>query len=703
MNRSNCLCLILLCALYFSLQAQRNSHVQEAEALDSDQSHLLLRRGVLERDTNLIYQASYDLLLHHTDTNNWDSIYYYNEKVAESALVLGLMDKHLASLINNISMDQMFGRKGISLPQRYDYLQKHLEDEMVSVMYKSEIASMIAGKYYRSGEVDSVFYYQKMAVDFADIKDDHQKRRISTRIQLASYYRDFRRSSEALKYLIEIESDLEQSLLPAMQKISFYSSITHALLDINDLERAMDYLEKFRLQIEDNNYDSQFRKFYQLEADIKSKQGDHQSAIDSYHKAIDYAKEGSNKESELFLWTRIAGQFQKLGKQDSVRVYLDSLALYESELNDRMKVSYYCSLHTLAMAEQNFPKALRYLKIVNQQLGHVKTNEIHVALLNNKYFESIGNTEKAYKYYKKYSILSDSLRVIQNASLAKSIETRFNRDKQDAEINLLKVTNTAQDKALAVRNNTILLGGIMMLILGGLLFGLYRLYKRNQESQNQLAIQNKQITKALEQNQILIKEIHHRVKNNLQVISSLLSLQERKVDDEATKEALKSSQTRVQTMSLIHKSLYQKDDVRSIDIVNYFKQLAENLVSSFAIHPVDLRLDVDEMSIDIDSLVPLGLVANELICNALKHGINDRADGILYIGLKEIDDEIVLSVEDNGGNLGEDNLIRKEGSLGTRLIQAFTANLEGELIVKGGDTTKISLKVEKDKIIFSDI
>lgn len=702
MIRSVGLFCVFLSVLCFDTYGQDNDHIRGAAVGNLSELHTVLREGILKKDTNVIFEVSFDLLTYHSAKSNWDSIYYYNEKVAESALALGLIDKHLASYINNVSMDQMFRRNGESLEQRYNYLQKHLNDERVTTFYKSEIANMLAGKYYRTGEVDSVFHYQKMAIRFSDIEDDHQKSRVAGRIQLASYYREFGRSSEALQYLVEIESELENSLLPAMQKISFYSAMTYALTGINDLNRASEYLEKYKYHLEENEYNSLYCKYYHLEAMINIKRGDSRATITSLQLGIEGATKAKSKELIISLWTKLAREYHKSDNLDSMKIYIDSLTLYKTELNDRMKVNYNSLLHKSAMTDKDYPLAYKYLREINENYSHVKNADASVALLNNRYYERVGDVENAYRYFKKYFEITDSMRLVQNAAQAKSIEVRFNRDQQDAEINLLTATNTAQDKALAVRNNTILLGSIMLLLLSALLFGLYRLYKRNQETQKQLAVQNKQISKALEQNQILIKEIHHRVKNNLQVVSSLLSLQERKVDDQATKEALRSSQTRVQTMSLIHKSLYQKDDVRSIDIKNYFKQLTENLVSSFAINPVNLKLDIDELNIDIDSLVPLGLVANELICNALKHGIKDKKDGVLTVSLKSVNDKIVLSVEDDGGSLGKDHLIRKEGSLGTRLIHAFTDNLEGELDVKGGASTKISLTVDKNKITFAN-
>jgi len=193
-----------------------------------------------------------------------------------------------------------------------------------------------------------------------------------------------------------------------------------------------------------------------------------------------------------------------------------------------------------------------------------------------------------------------------------------------------------------------------------------------------------------------LKEIHHRVKNNLQVISSLLSLQERKVDDEQTKEALKSSKTRVETMSILHQSLYQNDEYRLISAPEYFYKLIDNLTQTYALtDDLETIVQVDEMQFDIETLIPIGLIANELICNALKHGIGHRKNGRLEVKFFEKDENVILSVGDNGGKIGKDFLDQNKGSLGVKLIKAFSNRLDAEIQITNGTQSVVNIIMEK--------
>lgn len=662
-----------------------------------------LRENEEQLDTVRMLAAAMRIKKVYQRQNIWDSTYHYNNLISNYALAVSDYKEHIEALIDNVFMDRMFGRNKESIQPTMDYLRSFLSTEKISIVQKSHIANMLAGHHYRIGAVDSMLYYQKMNINLSDQEDDENLWRVHGRLQIASYLREIGQSSEAIQYLIDVESIFEIDKLTPLKQIQFYRNMAGTLIDIGDINSAEEYLVPLKKVLDQTGYESMYESYYVFSADISKSKGDFRQAQKQYFKGLKSARKGKNQEKLQHLWQNIARGYYHLQQVDSMKIYLDSISSISVNFNDYQSLNFNILQCQYYLKKRNYSKAKDFLNVIEDSFDGTDIMDVSVAKLKHEYYNQIGDKEKAYQYYQEFIQVKDSIVNKQNIAVAKAIESKYNRDKQDAEIELLSIKTTAQDKAIAVRNTTIVLGSIMLGILGLLLFGLYRLFRKNQESQLLLAQQNEAISNALEQNQILVKEIHHRVKNNLQVVSSLLSLQERKVDDEATKEALKSSQTRVQTMSLIHKSLYQKDDVRSIDIKTYFKQLTENLVRSFAIHPVDLKLDIDEMNIDIDSLVPLGLVANELICNALKHGIHNMNNGVLSVSLKDKSDQIILSVEDNGGNLGKDQLIRKEGSLGTRLIQAFTDNLEGELTVRGGDTTKISLTVEKDKIIFSDL
>lgn len=193
-----------------------------------------------------------------------------------------------------------------------------------------------------------------------------------------------------------------------------------------------------------------------------------------------------------------------------------------------------------------------------------------------------------------------------------------------------------------------------------------------------------QIREALEEKGVLLREIHHRVKNNLQIIISLFNLQTSYVTDDNAYKALKEGQDRIKSMALIHERFYQSDGLSKIDFDEYIKRLAENLMQSFRIGPdkVTLSIQSERISLDIDTAVPCGLIINEIVSNSLKHAFTDGRKGEIRVGLLQVQpDHFRLSIADNGIGMPEGFSVATSDSLGIQLIQALTDQLEGTLEV----------------------
>ena len=177
------------------------------------------------------------------------------------------------------------------------------------------------------------------------------------------------------------------------------------------------------------------------------------------------------------------------------------------------------------------------------------------------------------------------------------------------------------------------------------------------------------IKQSLEEKEVLLREIHHRVKNNLQVISSLLNLQSAYVDDCQYREMFKESQNRVKSMSLIHEKLYQSENLANIDFEEYIRALTNGLIHSYGIntHKISLNVEVDNVSLGIDTAIPCGLVINELVSNSLKHAFPD-GKGEILVSLHSNNGITELIVKDNGVGIPEDIHIKNTTSLGLRLV-----------------------------------
>ncbi|MBL7472624.1 sensor histidine kinase [Robertkochia sediminum] len=194
---------------------------------------------------------------------------------------------------------------------------------------------------------------------------------------------------------------------------------------------------------------------------------------------------------------------------------------------------------------------------------------------------------------------------------------------------------------------------------------------------------NNQLEKRIAQDEILLKEIHHRVKNNLQTVSSLLSMQSRGVDDDNTRELLLSSKHRVISMALIHEMLYAYDDISKIQYQEYTEQLVSQLVRSVKGADNNIHLDIrmSDIKLGVNTAVPLGLLINEFITNTLKHGILGEEHGQITITLeKDSEDNFLLQLKDTGIGFSDAILTGKPNSLGLRLINNLVRQLRGQLI-----------------------
>jgi len=209
----------------------------------------------------------------------------------------------------------------------------------------------------------------------------------------------------------------------------------------------------------------------------------------------------------------------------------------------------------------------------------------------------------------------------------------------------------------------------------------------------------KRIKGSLKEKEVLLKEIHHRVKNNLQIICSLLSLQSRYIKNKQTIETLKNSQDRVRAMALIHEELYRSRDFSKIDFREYITDLSKNLFISYSLHPgkVQLKMEIENIFIDMETAIPLGLIINELTSNSLEHAFPDDRKGELRIKLgkskgdgKEYNYTLIIS--DNGIGFPQDLDFRESGTLGMLLVNSLVKQLRGVLDLDSKDGTTFTIK-----------
>lgn len=188
------------------------------------------------------------------------------------------------------------------------------------------------------------------------------------------------------------------------------------------------------------------------------------------------------------------------------------------------------------------------------------------------------------------------------------------------------------------------------------------------------------IKESLEEKELLLREIHHRVKNSLAIVSGLIELQLDSTKSAEAKGVLQDSQTRIRSMALIHEKLYQTESLSEIELDNYLKELVEAIHGTFTEYQehVELVFELEKVELDVDRVIPCGLLVNELVVNAFKHAFEKDKQGLLKIGLFNKNGEITLKVSDNGPGVPEDFSFDEEGNLGSMLVDTFAAQLNAK-------------------------
>lgn len=207
------------------------------------------------------------------------------------------------------------------------------------------------------------------------------------------------------------------------------------------------------------------------------------------------------------------------------------------------------------------------------------------------------------------------------------------------------------------------------------------------------------IKSSLNEKSILLQEIHHRVKNNMQIISSLLNLQTKYVNDEKAVEVLKESQNRVKSMAMIHEKLYQSRDLSHINFGDYIQSLVTNLFYSYNIEKTHIKpvLEVDNLNLNIDTAVPCGLIISELVSNCLKYAFPPGMTGEIFISLKFIDNKYELTIRDNGIGLSENIDFNNLETLGLLLVNNLTEQIDGEMTINRKHGTGFRIRFEEIK------
>ncbi|HKO76433.1 MAG TPA: histidine kinase dimerization/phosphoacceptor domain -containing protein, partial [Flavobacterium sp.] len=314
-----------------------------------------------------------------------------------------------------------------------------------------------------------------------------------------------------------------------------------------------------------------------------------------------------------------------------------------------------------------------------------------------------GNYLSAIQHYQKYKKSSDS---ITNYSKRKEIERlRFEYETAQKEQNIksLETQTKLQQGKLDESNLLIKLSiasVLSLLIIIGLLYNLYRVKQRNNKKleikEKEIILKNTNLQHLLDEKEWLMKEIHHRVKNNLQTVISLLNSQSAYVDNDMALSTIKSSQHRIHAMSLIHQKLYMSENISTINMPVYIKELVEYLKDSFQLKQrIRFEIKIEQLELDVVQAVPLGLIINEAVTNSIKYAFPNDQEGLIFITLvSKNTNHYLLSIQDNGIGIPIE-FKEKANSFGMSLIKGLSDDLEGTFSIENSNGTLLKLNFEK--------
>ncbi|MEQ9306325.1 MAG: histidine kinase dimerization/phosphoacceptor domain -containing protein, partial [Marinoscillum sp.] len=467
--------------------------------------------------------------------------------------------------------------------------------------------------------------------------------------------------------------------------------------DQKDYKKAMRYYQQ-ALDLEIENPAGSARTLGNMGLNFLE-QDLYQDALDYYRKSFHIVDSIGAPCRALYAINGVGQAFSKLQQLDSAKHYLTEALNQARTCQDPViQTSALLELGNIAFTESRLNDAKKYLleseKIArsNKLMAHFK--EASDALY--QYYKETNDTKNALHYLETSFALRDSLF---NEDLTKkltTLELSYNFQKERDSLDYIQKAEILTYDARIKRQNLlqlITIGGLTVVMI--VAFVIYRYYRLKNLANKELTVKNQQISEALEEREVLLQEVHHRVKNNLQVVSSLLNIQSKFLEDESAKKAILEGRDRVLSMALVHQRLYEHKNLSQIDIKEYLTQLSDTLFDSYRIGQDQVRLnkDIDNLDIDLDTSIHLGLIVNELISNALKHAFQEGGQGQIELSLKEVGNEYQLSVSDNGSGVASEEQLLK--SHGFRIVKSLVRGLNANLIVNIASGTFIMISFIK--------
>ena len=411
--------------------------------------------------------------------------------------------------------------------------------------------------------------------------------------------------------------------------------------------------------------------------------GKHAEALDYFNQSIEIGEHYGfyNNLSDVYISLvdlhAFLGQFQEAEKAG-----VNAVKYAELLENDFMIMRSWLAIGKMQNLEGNYRDAIRSLStcinVATADFGDEYYLSQAYEVLSIAYAK-IGNYVLAYNAMLKYDKLEDQIFTAEADHRISQLQTEFEVAIKESTI---KLQETELARQSARQTISLIISGFLLLFLAFL----YRTYQINKKKNTLLEKQNRE-------KEFLLKEIHHRVKNNLEIVSSLLALQSAQLTDSNAVNVMQESQNRVQSMSMIHQKLYQGTNLSTVEMKAYLHNLGTHILDSFGVEEqVQINYETDNLELDVDTAIPLGLIVNELLTNALKYAFPDERKGEIKLVLnQQSKKKLLLEVSDDGIGQKLNGEIKGTG-FGIQLVDLLCQQLQGKIHRSIGNGTTISIE-----------
>lgn len=483
---------------------------------------------------------------------------------------------------------------------------------------------------------------------------------------------DFYNESEAYQMLSSISASLGNheltmiydstaiALARKSENVGLLASVLCSTSDNYNLlgypEKGLILAEEALVIAEENELEFEIGNALSARADANTSLGNYTKALKDY----DLLKEREGDQGYSWWMVSRGILLQRIGRHDEARkLLLEAASIIKKTSNNPLELKRcYQALQTVGLNQAQYDSVAWYGKLMEAE--------------------------------------QDSLQAAANIKSLLELEEKYKAEEKEAEIRLQeeKLARQIQEEQLARQRVKLYVSicGLLLALIGGIIF--FRLSQRLKRS-------NLEKVKLLTDKETLIGEIHHRVKNNLQVVSSLLQLQRRglKSDDKTGREALLESQSRVGAMGLIHVKLYQGKEVTSVHMPEYIEDLGETLLDAYRLEEqVEIFYDVADINLDVDIAIHLGLIINELVTNSMKYAFPKGQEGTIEIALYRENDQLLLVVTDNGVGIAGAKKRTDSTSFGSNLIGLLTKKLKGEVEIMEGQGYSVGIRFPEQRL-----